>query len=108
MGAQMVTERRRREDTTQAKALKWLGIPGAIVAAGAGVWTMLGWADAKPALERDVRPMWAAIESVSKATTLNSWQLLEARRNAQGLGPTELREYCALGNLLSIQGDGCR
>jgi hypothetical protein len=103
----MVTERRRKADL-QGRWMKWLGIPVAIAAALVAVWQMLGWADAKPAFQRDLRPLWASVESTSKATMLINWQLLEARRQAQGLSPIELAEYCSVGNLLSIRGEGCR
>lgn len=91
-----------------AKLIQWLGIPTAVAAAALALWTMLGWADARPVLERDIRPLWSATESNSRSIHLMRWQLLEAQRSTRGLSVTELSEFCTIGQILLIRGEGCR
>ena len=88
-------------------ALKWLGLPAAIVAAVVATWNVVDYLDVRPVLSREFGELAAVVESVQQGVQLGRWQVLDARRRAQGLDAAEQAEFCRLSRALGFRAEGC-
>ena len=84
-----------------------LKLPAAIVAASTATWAILDYLDVRPVLSREFGQLAAVVESVQQGVQLGRWQVLDARRRAQGLDAAEQAEFCRLSRALGFRADGC-
>ena len=82
--------------------------------AGAAVITALGvvigaleYFGARPVLSGELRELVIQVAANTRASQLQRWQYLHAKKVNQGLDTYEQAEYCELSRLLGFQGVGC-
>lgn len=86
---------------------KWFyGIP-AFLGVIAAIWGALTWLDIRPVLSRDFNDLATQVASNSQTLALQKWQFLKAKKENQGLTPSEQVEFCALSRQLGLKGEGC-
>lgn len=81
-------------------------IMGAIAVVGAA-WGGLDYLGVRPALISEVREVKTELAAVSQSVWLSRWQLLNAKRQNQGLTAEEQVEFCKISRLLGLRGAGC-
>jgi hypothetical protein len=87
--------------------VNFIGLPAAAWAGLLALVAALDFLGVRPVIIRELRATDRQVAANTSAVQLIRWQLLEQRRRNQGLGPGELREYCALSRALGIKGEGC-
>lgn len=91
-----------------------LGLPTLIVSGSGGAWAILDYLQVRPVLTREFnahlenfRSLVASVQEVQRNQMLMRWQLLDVRRQNQGLSLEERVEYCAISRSLAIKAPGC-
>ena len=92
--------------------LSQIALTFGLITGGAGaagvVYASLDYLDVRPVVSRELRVVKEQVASNTTALALQRWQWLNARRQNQGLTPSELVEFCKLSFILGLRSDGCR
>lgn len=85
----------------------WIGLPAAAWAGLIAVIAALDFLGVRPVISRELKATEVQIAANTRAVQLIRWQVLNAKRQNQGLTASELVEFCELSRALGLRGAGC-
>jgi hypothetical protein len=90
-----------------AKIGRWLATVGSASVGVLAILAAMNYFEIRPIVVKELKATEVRVAANTRAVQLIRWQLLNEKRQNQGLTVSELVEFCELSRALGLKGQGC-